>query len=799
MKVTWNWLAEFVEMALPVERLADRLTMAGLEVESVEYQGRDLAAVRCAEVVEVRPHPSAERLTMCVVRSGEEGFDTVVCGAPNVGAGQRVAFAPPGATLPGGRQIEATEIRGVASAGMLCSAAELDLGPDTAGILVLPDEAPVGERVAAVLGIEDVVLDVAVTPNRGDCLSVLGLAREIAALTGHPLQRQRISVREVGDLTATLVAVQIDNPDACARYVCRVISDLHIGPAPLWMQARLRAVGLRPINNVVDVTNYVMIERGQPLHAFDFDRLAGTDIVVRRAGSDALFTTLDGQARTLEADDLLITAGAGPVALAGVMGGGNSEVTDTTTRVVLESAWFAPGQIRRTSRRLGLRSEASYRFERHVDIDGVAPAADRAAALMAELAGGSVARGRVDAYVNAYTPAPIALRLKRVDELLGMTLPRADVVARLKALGMTTSPGARGTVTVVPPSYRADLTREIDLVEEIVRLVGYENVPTTMPETALAGRTGAGVAERERAVKRALATLGLTEAVLLSFCAPQLNRLFPPLAALPAPVTVLNPMTQEDSELRLSLCPGLVRAVRDNLDQGAAAVGLFTIGKVFWRADGFAEARHVAGAVCPAVPRHGLQARAQVAEFADVKGLLESVLDLLGATDLRWERLTDHPALHPGQSAAVLIGTERIGILGRLHPDAADTFGIAPPCWLFELDFDAVVQYGAPRAVYKDLPRFPAVGRDLAVVTEDAFEADRVVRFARAWAPGMMWLEDIHVFDQYVGDPIPPGKKSLTYALSYRAPDRTLTDADVNDLHAHLIAALREALPIELR
>jgi phenylalanyl-tRNA synthetase beta chain len=799
MKVTWNWLAEFVDLALPVERLADRLTMSGLEVESVEHRGRELAAVRCAEVVEVGPHPSAERLTVCVVRSGEEGFDTVVCGAPNVAAGQRVAYAPPGAVLPGGRRLEATDIRGVTSAGMLCSAAELDVGPDDTGILVLPAAAPVGERVAAVLGIEDVVLDVAVTPNRGDCLSVLGLAREVAALTGEPLQRQRISVRETADPTASLVSVHIANPDACARYVCRVVSDLQIGPAPLWMQARLRAVGLRPINNVVDVTNYIMVERGQPLHAFDFERLGGAEIVVRRADDDAVFTTLDGQKRRLEPDDLLITAGAGPVALAGVMGGGNSEVTDNTTRVVLESAWFAPAQIRRTARRLGVRTEASYRFERSVDIEGVALAADRAAALLAELAGGSVARGRVDAYVHPYTPPPIALRLKRVDDLLGMTLPRAEVVKHLKALGMTTSPGARGTVTVVPPSYRSDLTREIDLIEEIVRLVGYENVPTTMPATALAGRSPAQDAERERAVKRALTALGLTEALLLSFCAPQVNQRFPPPAGRRAPVTVLNPMTHEDSELRLSLCPGLVRAVRDNLDQGATAVGLFTIGKVFWRADGFAEARHVAGAVCPAAPHHGLQAHVQVAEFTDAKGLLESILDLLGASDLRWERLSDHPALHPGQSAAVHIATERVGIVGRLHPDAADALGISPPCWLFELDFDAVVQYGAQRIVYKDLPRFPAVGRDLAIVTEDAFEADSVVRFAHTWAPGMRWLEDIHVFDQYVGDPIPPGKKSLTYALSYRAPDRTLTDADVNDMHARFIAALREALPIDLR
>jgi len=464
MKVTWNWLAEFVEMTLPLERLAERLTLAGLEIESIEDRGRELADVCCAEIVQVRPHPHAERLSVCDVRTRGDAIAAVVCGAPNVRAGARVCHAPPGAMLPGGRRIEATEIRGVASAGMLCSEAELEIGPDDNGILILEANAPIGERVAGVLGLEDVALDIAVTPNRGDCLSVLGLAREIAALTGQRLRRQRIAVREGKEPASALIAIRIVDDDLCARYVGRVISGVGIAPSPLWMQCRLRAVGLRPINNVVDVTNYVMIERGQPLHAFDYDRLPHAEIVVRRAAAESTFTTLDGQTRTLQSNDLVIASGDQAVALAGVMGGADTEVTASTQRILLESAWFAPSTVRRTAKRLGLHSESSYRFERQTDIEGVPLAADRAAALIGELAGGTAAQGRVDVYSAVRPAAPIALRLKRVDELLGMPVTRGDVIAKLKALGMAVAPATPGTLTIVPPSYRTDLSREIDLI-----------------------------------------------------------------------------------------------------------------------------------------------------------------------------------------------------------------------------------------------------------------------------------------------------------------------------------------------
>jgi phenylalanyl-tRNA synthetase beta chain len=799
MKVTWKWLAEFVDMDMPLSKLADRLVMSGLEIESVEERGRELADVTCAEIVQVRPHPHAERLTVCDVRTRDDAIATVVCGAPNVHAGARVAFAPAGTTLPGGPHIAATEIRGIASAGMLCSEAELALGPDATGLLILPSEAPIGERVAAVLGVEDTVLDIAVTPNRGDCLSILGIAREIAALTGQRLRRQRVSVREADEATADLITIRIVDSDLCARYAGRVVTNLKIQPSPRWMQSRLRAVGMRPINNVVDVTNYVMIERGQPLHAFDYDRLPHKDIIVRRAGADATFTTLDAQVRALQPDDLMIASGDAPVAIAGVMGGADTEVTSSTRRILLESAWFAPSAVRRTAKRLGLRTEASYRFERTTDLEGAAVAADRAAGLIARLGAGSVTRGRVDVYPSPRLAAPITLRLKRVDALLGMTVGRAEILSRLKALGLSVSPGTRGALMVAPPSYRSDLSREVDLIEEIVRLGGYENVPATLPECALSGTGEELQQRRQRQLKRWLVAQGLTETILLSFCSSRQNALFSGLGEQRPPVSVVNPISQEDGELRHSLGPGLIRVVRDNLAQGAEQVAVFSMGKVFWRGEGFCEGRRLAGAICRALPSVGVGARGSHAEFVDVKGIVEMLLDSLAVHDVRWAAATDLSAFHPGKTARIERAGAELGVVGALHPAVEDELKVDGPCWLFELDLDKLLQYCPPRAVYQDLPRFPGVVRDLAVVTEESFASDEVVHFVHAWGAESQLIEDVHLFDQYIGPSIPAGKKSLAYAISYRAPDRTLTDAEVNDMHTRLIAALRDTLHIEPR
>ena len=799
MKIAWNWLAEFVELTLPITQVAERLTMAGLEVESIEEIGDALSAVVCAEIVEVRPHPQAERLNVCTARTGPDTTCTVVCGAMNVQAGSRVAYAPPGCTLPDGRRLETADVRGVTSAGMLCSEAELGIGTDTGGILLLPNDAAIGARVSAILGLEDTVLDVSVTPNRGDCLSVIGIAREISVLTGQRLRRRRLTVPESDVAAADLIALRIDDPELCRRYVARVLSDATIAPSPLWMQSRLRAAGIRPINNVVDVTNYVMIERGQPLHAFDYDRLPAKEILVRRAQTDAAFATLDGQARTLDADDLMITSGGEPVAIAGVMGGADTEVTLSTRHILLESAWFNPGAIRRTAKRLGLRTEASYRFERTTDIEGAPVAADRAAALMARICGATIARGRVDAYPGPAQQVPISMRLKRVDELLGMTIGRSELLSRLKALGVSVSPATRGTLTVVPPSYRSDLTREVDLIEEVARLGGYENVPTTLPESTLAGSGPELNQRRERDLKRFCAAHGLSEVILLSFCSPRLNALFPGLHDRRHAVRILNPVVQEETELRLSLLPGLIRVVRDNHDQGVTRVGEFCIGKVFWRDEAFGEARRLAGAICPTLPVAGIGSRNVRTEFADVKGIVEAILGFLGISEARWTAATDASAFHPGKTARVAVAGVPLGIVGSLHPAVAAEMKVQDPCWVFEIDSDRLLEYSRTRITYRDLSRFPAVLRDVAIVTEESFASDLVVRFVREWNQERRLIEDVYLFDQYTGPPIPPGKKSLAYSLSYRAADRTLTDAEVNQVHGQLIAALKDALHVEPR
>jgi len=566
------------------------------------------------------------------------------------------------------------------------------------------------------------------------------------------------------------------------------------------MQARLRAVGLRPINNVVDITNYVMIERGQPLHAFDADRLPGREITVRRAGAAIPFTTLDGQERTLVADDLLITSAGHPVALAGVMGGENSEVIATTANVLLESAWFQPESVRRTAKRLGLRSEASYRFERGVDLKGVRWASDRAAALLAEHATGLVAPECHDAYPTPFRPEAIALRLDRLQSLLGTALPEADVSGRLRAFAMGVSSESARVLSVVPPSYRSDITREIDVIEEVVRSLGYEHVQPTLPQSRLDGSGHSPRALKQREVRRLLAAQGFDEVVSLSFASPASNRLFSGLVPDRTPVRVLNPLTQDDSEMRLGLLAGLLRVAADNLAQGSASFAGFSLGKVFWDDRGtYGERLGLAAVVCPRLWEAGVGARNTAWDFADVKGVVELVLERFPVEDVRWNAHTGDPAFHPGKSARFETGGRLLGIVACLHPTTAENLSLADPTWVIELDLQTLLDYQSRPVGFEELPRFPVVVRDLALLAEGMFESDRVVRFVLEWAGANGLIEAVELFDQYSGAPIPEGKKSLAYSISYRSRERTLTDAEVNEIQGRLVEALRNSLPVEMR
>ncbi len=484
MIVSLKWLLDYVDTSLSVQELADRLTMIGLEIEDYRPLYPHLEHVETALVEAVRPHPRADRLSLCEVSNGSGRFN-VVCGAPNVRQGQIVALALPGAELEGGARIEEAVIRGEKSYGMICSQRELGLGEDAGGIWVLPSETPVGSPLAKALDIEDTIIDVSITPNRGDCLSILGIAREVAAICGTRVRYPETSCRESDVPAESLASVRIEDPVRCPRYAARVIEGIRIGPSPAWLKSRLEAVGLRSINNVVDVTNFVLMECGQPLHAFDFDLLREHRIVVRRAEEGERFTTLDGTERKLYADTLLICDGEGPVAIAGIMGGLNSEITGQTTRVLIESAYFQPQSIRRSSRKLALRTESSYRFERGVDPEGVIRAVDRAARLMLEVGGGRLAAGRIDVYPQRIASPDLTLRVDRVNKFLGTAISSPEMAKVLRSIEMEVREVDANRLDVTPPSFRADVTREVDLAEEIARLAGYDRIPVAFPNVRM--------------------------------------------------------------------------------------------------------------------------------------------------------------------------------------------------------------------------------------------------------------------------------------------------------------------------
>jgi phenylalanyl-tRNA synthetase beta chain len=649
--------------------------------------------------------------------------------------------------------------------------------------------------------IEDWVFEVSVTPNRGDCLGISGIAREVAALTGGKLKTVPSSAVKKDSSISKRIGLTIKNSHLCPRYSARIVDEVRIASAPAWLRYRLESCGIRSINNVVDITNYVMLETGQPLHAFDLDRLREKKIVVRTAGDIKTFTTLDGLERELAREDLLICDGTTPVALAGVMGGMNFEVKESTRSVLLESANFAPTSIRRTAKRLVLHSEASHRFERGVDPNGTIGALNRTVYLLEQHAGARVAPGVADRFAGTVKVPTILLREERIEKLLGLRLTRQQVEKLLQRLGMETKPQARSrSLKVIPPTRRADLTREVDLIEELARLHGYDRIPTTLPLIRVAGGKNDFRLGWERKLRSLLAGEGMTEVINLPFTREAFNQSFAGLSrSAPAAVAVLNPLAKENAEMRHSLVPGLLDNLALNLARKAGSFWAYHLGKVFHLTDGgeSAERHCVAGLMYGPRPRYGLRLSEEPPlGFLDCKGLAEAILDLFRVRDLVSWHVTAPAVLHPGRSASLSCGETELGYLGELHPDVCDQLGV-PPVFVFELDFEKLLEYAPRRITTSALPRFPAVERDVAVVVDRDFTSQQIVSWIQNL--GEPLIEHVEVFDQYLGAPIPEGKKSLAYKVSYRAEDRTLTDSEINDLHQSLVDRLGKTFGAERR
>jgi phenylalanyl-tRNA synthetase beta chain len=795
MRLSINWLQDFVDLTIPAADLADRLTLAGLEVEALEEVVPDFSGVVVAKVNRVEPHPQADRLRLAEVTDGHTTHQ-VVCGAPNLSAGQLYPFAPLGAVISGGHKIKAAKLRGVASAGMLLAEDELGLSPDHEGLMEIPQDLPLGQDLAAALHLTDVVLEVAVTPNRPDCLSILGLAREVAALLNQPLRHPEVIVPEDPEPAHTLAKVTILDAVGCPRYAARLLLDLTVGPSPFWLRRRLQLAGLRAINNLVDVTNYVLLELGQPLHAFDFAKLRGGEIVVRRPHQgEKNFTTLDGQERPLTPETLLICDRDTPVALAGVMGGLESEVTEATRQVLIESAYFYPGSIRRTSKRLGLSTEASYRFERGVDPDGAIQALERAAQLMAAVGGGRVLAGRLDEYPQPIYRPRLTLRASRANAVLGTALPREEMRQLLTRLHLPVVQRDQDTLEVQVPPFRCDLEREIDLIEEIARLAGYDQVPVSLPRGELATRRPPAEARLRAEARELLLGQGFFEVINYSFLSERLQ-------ALPGDggeaLRLANPLSEEQSLMRTSLLPGLLDALRRNHLKQMADVRLFELSKIFIpRADSELprEEQWLSGVMAGAREESSWLASKAPLDFFDLKGVVEALLQglLIPEVSFRGDGL---PA-YLRQGARIHAGDLELGVLGELAPQIGEKLDLEGQVWAFELNFQTLAAAAQPFPLFTPLPRYPAVYLDIALIVPEEVPASRVAQ--ELLYHGAPWLVEARLFDVYTGQPIPPGKRSLAFRLSYRDPEKTLTDEAVNRHHEAVVQALQAELGAELR
>ena len=818
MKVSLKWLRDYVDIKLAPEELAERLTMSGLEVKSIQAIGGTWDNVVIGEVIAVNPHPNADRLKLATVDLGTEQV-TTVCGAPNIELGQRVTFAHIGARLIDPHTGEAivlkpAKIRGVVSEGMVCSEKELGISDSHEGILVLPTEAPIGAPLSAYLG--DVIFDLDVTPNRPDCLSVIGVAQEIAVLTGEPLRLSPIHYEELEGSIDSFASVDIAEPDLCPRYCASLITGIKIASSPSWLQQHLNSCGMRPINNVVDVTNYVMLEYGQPLHAFDYHKLKGRQIIVRRAGNGETIATIDGTKRALNPDILVIADKEEAVAVAGIMGGLDSEVTDKTDTILLESANFNQATIRRGCSHLQFQSEASIRFDKGLNSELPLLPLKRATQLLLELAGGKAAKGIIDVYPGKSEPKPILLTAREGERLSGLKVNINGILKVLKALGFEcqeTNSGSQISVSV--PYWRSDVKCSADLVEEIVRIIGYEKIPITrlgspLPQQKSKLSPSAQQSNLKEKSRNILTGFGFQEILTYSLVSlEKLQKLSLKLELKIPPLKVANPMTREQEFLRTSLRAGLLSTLSHNQKFEQAGVRLFEIGKVFLpqhppviasEAKQSQEERELPQEkemLCAVLSgtraELSWQADKEPLDFFDAKGVVENLLNQLGLKASF--DIGDDEILFPGRGANIIVEDDKVGIVGDVHPRVAQAFELSNTICLVEVDLEKLLTKITGTKEYQPIPRFPSVTRDIALVVDEQVSYRKAEEIIQSFP----LVTQVTLFDLYRGKQIPDGKKSFAIRIIYQSPSYTLTDEEVDQTQEQMLARLHQELGATLR
>lgn len=807
MLVSYKWLSEYLDLSkVPAVELADQMSLTGIEVEGTEVPEEGLKKIVVGEVKECIDHPNSDHLHICQVDIGEEELSQIVCGAPNVRAGIKVIVALPGARITGNAKIKKGKMRGEVSNGMICSLEELGYSDSVIpkaysdGIYILPEDAVVGESVFPYLDMDDTIIELSITPNRADALSMRGVAYEVGAIYRQtPSFHDEVLVEDQADATEQHIAVSVTNPEEVPTYLIRLIKDVKIEESPLWLQTKLMNEGIRPINNVVDVTNYILLEFGQPLHAFDYDKLNSKEILVRRAANGEMIETLDGETRNLTEENIVITNGQTPVAIGGVMGGANSEIDNGTTTVALEAALFNAVSIRKTSRQFNLRSESSSRFEKGINAATVGEACDVAAAMIAKLAGGTVLAGRVVGSETLPEDVTVTITLDKINQSLGTELSEVTVNEIFEALAFPYEYAA-GTYTIAIPPRRWDITIEADIIEEVARIYGYDNLPSTLP----VGETVVGSLTREQAVtrltKETLEGSGVSEIISYALTTEERARQFMMRDSLTT--SLQSPMSEERSVLRMNLVSGLLDNLAYNVARKNNDLAFYEVGRVFYQDQNPLtnlplEETHLALALTGLWEENDWATTKAPVDFYVLKGILENLFDVLGIrSEITYEAMTMDGQMHPGRTAKILLGDTMLGFIGQIHPKLAKEYDLGET-YVAELNLQMIAQMDRPEIVFQAVSKFPEVSRDIALLVAETVTNQELVQTIEA--AGGKYLTDVYLFDKYQGQNIEAGKKSMAYTLTFSNPEATLVDEEVNHTMKKIEAVLGEQCQAVIR